>query len=92
MAAGNAIRPARVVEILPFFSAHLIIDKSQRDGIAIDENPRGPRERRQVIGHHGKVVEVHTEVCGVMVEQLRSGRMESVRMSDLRQGCDVQLR
>ena len=84
--------PRQVVEILPFFSAHLIIDKSQRNGIAIDENPRGPRERRQVIGHHGKVAEVHTEVCGVMVEKLPFGRMESVRMSDLRQGCNVQVR
>ena len=37
--------PRQVVEILPFFSTHLIIDKSQRDGIAIDENPSCAKTR-----------------------------------------------
>ena len=71
------------VEIPLFLGTHPI-DLRQRHRIAKDQNPRGPRQRRQVTGHRGKVVEVHAEMGGVAFKELPLGGMKPVRMRDLR--------
>ena len=69
---------------MPLFLGTHTIDLRQRHRIAKDQNPRGPRQRRQVAGHRRKVVEVHAEMGGMVFEKLPLGGMKPVRMRDLR--------